>query len=388
MDAVVQRLLRDDFEALAKERRFPRQTWRAKESITRCRTAGLGGHVQRCPNGHVQRVWYNSCRHRSCPVCAWTSVERWLEAQRRRLLACEHFHVVFTLPHELHELWHWNERLMVGLLFRLGWQTLVEMLEDERHLGATPGMVGTLHTWGRTLSLHPHIHCLVTGGGLDASARWRPVRNGFLLPARAVCALFRGKYLAGLRAAYAEGSLELPPGMERCVFERLVNRLGRKKWNVRVKERYTDVECVVKYLGRYVRGGPISQRRIEALSEETVTFRYRDHRDGETKRMRLSRAEFLRRWLMHVPPAGLHVVRSYGLYRGHCKTKCEAARAELGQSPEPAPERVATEDLLERSGFAALLCCPTCGARMVPVRVLAAARGPPRAARTRDTEAR
>jgi len=377
MDAVMRRLLREDFEALAKERRFPRQVWRAKELISRCRTAALGGHVQRCPHGHVERVWYNSCRHRSCPECAWTSVERWLDAQRARLLACEHFHVVFTLPHELHELWQWNERLMAGLLFRLGWAVLTELLEDERYLGATPGMVATLHTWGRTLTLHPHVHCLVTGGGVDEVGRWRAVRNGFLLPARVVCALFRGKYLAGLSTAYAQGALELPSGMEGCGFDRLVNRLGRKKWNVRVKERYADGEGVAKYLGRYVRGGPISQRRIEALSERTVTFRYRDHRDGKTKRMTLSRAEFLRRWLMHVPPVGLHVVRSYGLYRGHCEAKRAAARAELGQTAELEPTRVPAKELLERRGFAGIVCCPTCGVSLVLARVLAAARGPP-----------
>jgi len=277
---------------------------------------------------------------------------------------------------------------MAGLLFRLGWAVLTELLEDERYLGATPGMVATLHTWGRTLALHPHVHCLVTGGGVDEVGRWRAVRNGFLLPARVVCALFRGKYLAGLRTAYAQGTLQLPAGMERCAFERLVNRLGRKKWNVRVKERYADGEGVAKYLGRYVRGGAISQRRVEALREDTVTFRYRDHRDGETKRMTLSRAEFLRRWLMHVPPVALHVVRSYGLYRGQCEAKRAAARAALGQGPELAAERVPAQALLERSGFEGLLYCATCGARLVRAHRVGAARDPPRAMPARDTEAR
>lgn len=219
-------------------------------ALLACRTAVLGGHVQRCPDGHFERVWYNSCRHRLCPQCAWLQVERWLARQQVRLLACDHYHVIFTMPDELRGLWLVNGRPMTNLLFATVHETLAQLLGDEKYLGACPGLLAALHTWSQTLVLHPHLHCLVTGGGLTDAGQWRPVRNGFLLPVRVVMALFRGKLLAALRQGLAQGQLRLPEGRSPQQMANLLNQLGRTKWNVHIRERYPHGTGVLIYLAR------------------------------------------------------------------------------------------------------------------------------------------
>lgn len=245
----MQEAFRRGFSGYAQSRRVPIHVHRAARAIQDCRTAALGGHVSGCPEGHVRRVHYNSCRHRSCPQCAQSRVERWLEARRSQLLPCAHFHVVFTTPHELEPLWISDRQRMVDLLFRAVRDTLLELLGDARHLGARPGILATLHTWGRTLSFHPHIHCLVTGGGLGEDG-WRSVRNGYLLPVRIVRALFRGKLLAALREALAKDALRLPPALSPTRTANLLRTLERRPWNVRIQERYAHGNGVLIYLGR------------------------------------------------------------------------------------------------------------------------------------------
>jgi Transposase zinc-binding domain/Putative transposase len=173
--------LQQGYAAFAQSHQVPGYVRKAVWALRACRTAVLGGHVQRCPDGHVERVWYNSCRHRLCPQCAWLQVERWLDQQRARLLACDHYHVIFTMPSELHDLWQANVAVMTTLLFAGVRDTLLELLGDEAYLGAKPGIIATLHTWTQTLLLHPHVHCLVTSGGLTESGDWVAVRHGFLL---------------------------------------------------------------------------------------------------------------------------------------------------------------------------------------------------------------
>ena len=170
-----------------------------------CRSVALGGDVKKCPKGHGEGVWYNSCGHRSCPQCSHLRKERWLEKHKARLLACEHFHVIFAIAHEFDELWRLNTRLMNEVLIRSARDTLFELLADERHLGAQVGVMMALHTWGRTLSLHPHVHCLVTGGGITSSGKWQAVTNGYLLPVRVVRLIFRGKFLDGVGKALDGG---------------------------------------------------------------------------------------------------------------------------------------------------------------------------------------
>jgi len=213
---------------------------RAARAIMQCRTAVLGGHVQACPDGHVSRVWYNSCRHRACPQCAYLQTARWLMLQQARLLACDHYHVIFTLPHERNPLWLANVPVMTTLMFQVVRDTLSTLLADPKYLGAQPGIIAALHTWSQTLVLHPHVHCLVTGGGLTPEGHWKAVRNGFLLPARVVMAVFRGKMLGALRQALARAELMLPEAMRPQQWLNLRNRLGhptKTRWNVRIMAR-------------------------------------------------------------------------------------------------------------------------------------------------------
>src|SRR5712691_8332606 len=247
----LQMIFQDAFPAYEQTHPLPAHVRKAARAIMQCRTAALGGHIQECPEGHVSRIWYNSCRHRSCPQCAYLQTERWLALQQARLLACDHYHVIFTLPHDLNALWLANVPAMSGLLFQAVRDTLVDLLADPKYLGAQPGIIAALHTWSQTLVLHPHVHCLVTGGGLTAAGQWVAVRHGFLLPVRVVMAVFRGKMLDAIRQAWGRGALVLPEPLRPPQLLTLLRRLGHPRktaWNVRIMERYRHGAGVVTYL--------------------------------------------------------------------------------------------------------------------------------------------
>jgi len=243
----LQMILQRGYAAYERSHPLPDYVRRAVWAILACRTAVLGGHVPTCPEGHMERVWYNSCRHRLCPQCAWVQVERWLTKQQARLLACEHYHVIFTLPHELNDLWLSNVAVMTPLLCASVHDTLVTLLGDPKSLGAKPGIIATLHTWTQTRRLQPHIHCLVTGGGLSEVGPWVAVRNGFLLPRRVVMAVFRGNLLAAIRQGLHQGQLRVPEGKRLQPVDNVLNKLGRTKWNVHIRERYPDGQGVLVY---------------------------------------------------------------------------------------------------------------------------------------------
>jgi hypothetical protein len=328
---------------------LPAHVRRAARAIMQCRTAALGGHVQACPDGHVSRVWDNSCRHRSCPQCASLQTERWLTLQQARLLACDHYHVIFTLPHDLNPLWLANVPVMTTLWFQAVRDTLCTLLADPKYLGAQPGIIAALHTWSQTLVLHPHVHGLVTGGGLTPTGHWVAIRNGFLLPVRVVMAVFRGKMLAAIRQAVAREALPLPEGMRPQQSLNLLTPLGhptKTPWNVRIMERYRHGAGVVTYLARYLRGGPIKNARLVAFDGERVTFRYRARQgaanDGPaaSQHMTLPIADFLQRVLLHVPPPQTRVVRCYGLYHHTHAEPLAHCRAALGQPPADVPVRL------------------------------------------------
>jgi hypothetical protein len=372
----LQQVMREGFPVYARSRCLPLHVHAAARALVDCGTAAMGGHAWACPDGHEMRVAYNGCRHRSCPRCAGRRNEAWLAERSARLLPCEHYHAIFTVPHELEALWFADRRCMVNLLFGSVRATLLELLDDERYLGARPGVIATLHTWGRTLSFHPHIHCLITGGGWSASG-WKMVRNGHLLPFRVVQKLFRGKLLAALRQALARDRLTLPSGWSRERVESLLRLVGEKKWNVHLRERYEHGRGVLAYLGRYLRGGPLRDPQLVALTEEAVVFRYTDHRDGEKKLLALPLEHFVQRLTWHVPEPWQHGVRYWGLYARDQAATLEAARsvvmppstgdieraASLARAPHPAP---------------AELLCTTCGRALVEVATWGRGREPPR----------
>lgn len=384
MRGAIQSILELGLADYLKVRRLPVYLHKAVEALRACRTAVLGGHAYFCPAGHLEGAWYNSCRHRACPQCAFIKIEEWLAAKRQKLLAGDHFQVVMTLASELRLLWRYNRKAIADLLFATAHEELFKLLAQPRRLGpARPGMIAALHTWGRTLVCHVHLHLLVTGGGLTPDGQWRAVRNGFLVPGRELRSEFRKRFCARLEVLLAQGALALPPGVTQEQALRWVAKAGRKKWAVHIKPPYRHGEGLATYLARYAKGGPMKNSQILAFDEKSVTFRYKNHRDpgpdGKPRQavMTLPIQEFLDRLLLHVPPPGLQTVRSYGLYANTQGEALERARAALpapcGGPAEPRPKCEPLSFPPEQDR----LRCKVCGLRLVRRQRLARGKPPP-----------
>jgi hypothetical protein len=299
---------------------------KALRDLAACRTAALGGHVEHCLDCGHDRIAYNSCRNRHCPKCQALARARWLDQQARHLLPVEYHHVVFTLPAELGELALANPAVVYDLLLRSAATTLRDVAANPKRLGATVGVLMVLHTWGQNLHHHPHVHCVVTGGGLscdgggkiDASPRWLACRPGFFLPVRVLSRVFRGKFLAGLRAELDHGQLVLPDRLaalaEAHARAGWCSGLYAKEWVVYAKRPFGGPAQVLKYLARYTHRVAISNSRLLDLRDGRVTFRYKDYADAhQHKTMTLAGGEFLRRFVQHVLPSRFVKIRHYGL---------------------------------------------------------------------------
>ena len=323
-----QSIFEQHFEAFAATRQLHPRQWHAAQCIRYCGTRALGAHVLSCPSGAYEQLQFHACRHRSCPRCADAARSRWIDAELDRLLPCPHFHVVFTLPHALLALWEFNRERFISLLMRCARESLLELMGSPRHLGAIPGLLLSLHTWGRTLSHHPHVHCLVSAGGIDAAGVWRASRPGWLLPVRPLQALFRGKLLAPVLHGI-EHDWHLPPWSTPSYWRGLVRHLYRKHWNIEIRPPYEHGRGVVLYLATYAKGGPLPRKRALFLNSGCVQFDYTDHRDGRTKHLSLTTDEFISRVLWHAPPRGLHTTRHAGLYSSARRTQHRQARQHL-----------------------------------------------------------
>lgn len=310
--ATLQEVFQQHFAAYAAGRKLHPRESNAAQAILKCFTPEAGSHTDRCPRGHYSLCTPHACRHRSCPRCASRPRQLWIDAEMQRLLPVQHFHVVFTLPHELLPLWEYNRAPFSQLLFDAVRQTLLELMADARHLGALPGLLMTLHTWGRTLSHHPHVHALLTAGGVDSQGQWRATRPGYLLPLKPVQRLFAGKLLGLLGEQLPHW--QLPPQQPQAHWRMVRRQLYRKHWNVQISPPYEHGRGVALYLARYAKGGPLPASRGLYLSDTAVSLDYTDHRDGESKRLRLQPQEFIARVLWHAPPKGCHTVRHAGLY--------------------------------------------------------------------------
>ena len=297
----------------------------ALRDLGRCRTAELGGHVDECLDCGYCRIAYNSCRNRHCPKCQALTRARWLDKQGEHLLPVEYFHVVFTLPREVADLALANPAVLYDLLFQAASATLRDVAANPKRLGAQVGTLLVLHTWGQNLHHHPHLHAVVTGGGLscnakgviDASPRWIGCRKGFFLPVKVLSRVFRGKYLAGLQQAFDEGKLVCPKNRHALTdpdaFRRWLSPLYRKDWVVYAKRPFGGPKQVLKYLARYTHRVAISNHRLRALENGSVSFDWKDYADhSRTKTMSLDAVEFIRRFLLHVMPSGLVRIRHFG----------------------------------------------------------------------------
>jgi hypothetical protein len=343
---------------------------RALDDLASCRTAALGGHVLECPRCGHQQIGYNSCGNRHCPKCQGTAAARWLETQAADLLDVPYFHVVLTLPRIFNPIALANPREVYGLLMRAAAESLIEVAADPRHLGAKIGVLAVLHTWGQKLELHPHVHCVVPGGGLSLDGtRWVSSPPNFFLPVRVLSRVFRGKFLAGLRTAFAAGRLHFPGKLASLAdpepFNRLLSEAVRTDWVVYTQPHMGSSEVALKYLARYTHRAAISNHRLLELKDGQVRFRCKDYaRGGRWRTMTLSAIEFVRRFLMHVLPSGLVRIRHYGIM-ANCHRKVKLARCRELLSGAGLPESEDQEPV-EAPRLAALVSptqvCPICGA--------------------------
>jgi hypothetical protein len=360
---------------------------RAMRAIEACRTEALGGHVERCDGCGALRYHYHSCRNRHCPKCQTLAKERWLAARRAELLPVPYFHLVFTLPHDLNALAQGNPRALYGLLFEAVSATLIEFGENPRWLGGEIAATLVLHTWGQTLSQHLHLHCLVAGGALGANGQWIRPPRGFLFPVQALSMVFRGKFLAGLKRLFHNGSLKLAgssaarldPNAQRHFF----NTLHEKSWVVYAKKPFGGPRQVLDYLGRYTHRVAISNNRLVSCTDTELRFRYKDYAHGNRRKvMCLDAQEFIRRFLLHILPSGFTRIRHYGLLANRAKRKKLAhARAALDYQPAPQPpEPESVEAFWLRVASLDIHRCPRCKAgRMIAIGPIRApsARAPP-----------
>lgn len=360
-------------------------------AIEQCRSAALGGHVERCEECDHRRIAYNSCRNRHCPKCQGAAARDWLAARESDLLPVGYFHLVFTLPAEIAPIAYQNKGVVYDLLFRAAAETLITIAADPKHLGARVGATAVLHSWGSAMTHHPHIHMIVPGGGISPDGtRWVSCRPGFLLPVRVLSRLFRRLFLAGLADAHTAGRLAFFGEIEglRCrnAFTAHLAPLRGKNWFVYAKPPFAGPEAVLAYLARYTHRVAISNSRLIALDQRGVSFRYKDYRRNGQARYRtmtLATDEFIRRFLLHVLPKGFHRIRHYGLLAS-AAAKSNIARArELIAMPVPLTNR--PEEHHDANPAASLAAdhrppCPCCGGHMIIVETFArdaAPRGPP-----------
>lgn len=350
--------------------RLPSAVGRAFRDVMRCRTRELGGHWSECEGGHVITRHYNACRSRSCPRCAYRRRAMWLERQARLLLGCAHHHVIFTVPHELNELWLHNYRVLGKLLFDSVRHAIFTLAAEAKYMGAVPGVLMALHTWGQQLFLHPHIHAVVSAGGATASRAWVTARRRCLFPVKPLQILFKEMFCHGLLQLAKRGKLRLPEGWDVARVKQLCRDLRQRRWNVEVCERYADPTAVLNYLGRYLSGGPIGESRLVAMDGQSVWFEYKDNRNKgpegvPIKPMPLSHREFVRRVLQHVPPHGFHMVRGYGLYRRGAGVSSQL-RQQASQVVPLGPEvQAALTSRVPRAEVVIPTHCPICGKRVL-----------------------
>ena len=350
----------------------------AMRAIETCRTVALGGHIDVCDTCGHERPAYNSCRNRHCPKCQSLRQAQWIEQRLMRLLPTHYFHVVFTLPATLRPLAHHNRRQIFALLFQTAAQTLLTLGRDPARLGVQLGITSVLHTWTRELQFHPHVHCIVTGGGLTADRQeWKAARRRYLFPVKVLSRLFRGKFLAALTAAYRRNELQLGDAL---AFQHLVDALHRTEWVVYAKRPFGGPQQVFRYLGRYTHRVGLSNQRLQCVDANGVRFATKGGRS-----ITLPAHTFIRRFLLHVLPAGFVKIRHYGLLAaGNATTLLERARDLLPSSTQPDPIEPSSGGAFDWKGRMLQLTgidltqCPRCPhGRMMP-HVLAPVRSPRR----------
>jgi hypothetical protein len=325
-------------------------------NLLNCRTAYLGGHIDRCEKCGTMRIVYHSCRNRHCPTCQHMPRERWLDKRRQEILKTAYFHVVFTLPHELNTIVLNNKRVMLTILFRAASQTLLTFGENE--LGGKLGFIATLHTWDQKLNAHFHLHCLVAGGALCADgASWRPCKGDYLFNQRAMSLVFRGKFMAHLKKACQRGHIKIAEDE----FNRLKARLYEKPWIIDVREPVKNPKHVLEYLARYTHRVAIANSRIKALEDGMVTFTIKNRKKGCTETLTITAVEFIRRFLLHCLPERFVRIRHYGFLANRNRSANLTAIRQLMGLPNPSEAAIAAvEVMIEKLTGIDITVCPGC----------------------------
>jgi hypothetical protein len=346
-------------------------------AIESCRTAALGGHVERCEDCAHTTIAYNSCRNRHCPKCQGAAARDWLAEREAELLPVGYFHIVFTLPAEIADIAYQNKAVIYDLLFKASAETMITIAADPKRLGARIGITAVLHTWGSAMTHHPHVHMIVPGGGLSLDGKsWVACRPGFLLPVLVLSRLFRRLFLEKLAAAHAAGRLAFfgPHAhlADEVAFATFLTPLKKTKWFVYSKMPFAGPKAVLAYLSRYTHRVAISNRRLITADEKGVTFKVKDYRiegPGRYKTMTLATSEFIRRFLMHVLPHGLHRIRHYGFFANGGRVKNIAKARQLLAVPKPQTGSPAAE--LAEGSEPRSHPCPCCGGRMIIIETFA-----------------
>lgn len=367
-------VLRTHRDGIVASGRFNSWQLRTLDALARCRTASLGGHVDKCTDCGTVRISYNSCRNRHCPKCQTVQREQWIEAREEDLLPVSYFHVVFTLPDTLNGLCMAHPREIYNLLFAVSWDVIRTFSADEKHLGAQTGMFAILHTWGQNLSLHPHLHCVVPGGGWTKAGHWKHARSKgeFLFPVKAMSKVYRARFVAALRATLNEKKWPMP---EKSFFEELF----RHEWVIYAKRPFAGPEQVIEYLGRYTHKIAISNHRLVSLRDGHVSFTWKDYRNQARKNvMTLEGLEFVRRFAMHILPKRFVRIRHYGILSSTAKReKLGEIKAAFGLDYQPREKKDWKEVSAAQLGWVPDQC-PHC-MKMTMVRVLDFDhRGPPK----------
>jgi Putative transposase/Transposase zinc-binding domain len=365
-------IFRQHGSAYRAARGLPRQQLRTMQAIEMCRTAALGGHVDRCSRCDHTHIWYNSCRNRHCPKCQNLARAKWLGDRRGELLPVEYFHVVFTMPEEAASVAFYNPGTVYDVLFRAASETLLRIARDHKHLGAEIGFFAVLHSWGQNLLHHPHLHCVIPGGGICVGGqRWICCRPGFFLPVRVLSRLFRRLFIKQLQAAFGDGKLhfygELADLAEPRRWRQYLEALERREWVVYSKPPFGGPQQVIEYLGRYTHRVAISNQRLVNIADGKVSFRWKDYRSkGRHKQrlMTLSAEEFIRRFLMHVLPPGFQRIRYFGFMANCHRRRRLAIITSLLENPatQLLPDRRQRAQRVEKlSGQQFPVLCPACG---------------------------
>jgi hypothetical protein len=355
-------------------------------AIERCRTAALGGHVAACEDCAHTQVAYNSCRNRHCPKCQGAAAKAWLAERQAELLPVPYYHLVFTLPAAISDIALQNKAVIYDLLFKASSETLLTIAADPRHLGARVGITAVLHTWGSAMTHHPHVHMIVPGGGLSPDgSKWVSGKPSFFLPVRVLSKLFRRRMLEKLAAAHAAGKLaffgEHAHLADADAFATFLAPLKKTGWFVYAKRPFAGPKAVLAYLARYTHRVAIANSRLIAANEIGVTFKWKDYRfEGRDryKTMTLATDEFIRRFLIHVLPKGLHRIRHYGLFANGARAETLARARQLLGVPDPTAETVTAEAPLSDQKAPLAHPCPCCGGRMIIIETFEAGTMPRR----------